>query len=223
MTFKKTTDKQKIWAQFYLLFFIVGKLLQSSVRSAFRPHKQTGMEKRRTFRRRLPTTTSTKTGGNKIAFYCGGWLTCYQVKGRTWLPIMDECSGCYWRKPSYWFHSWRVFRCCWHFPTYFCWISELPGQCVIKHRAALWICAYIRSKTFLGVERSNERPSRYNSYRSGKLWLVEQLKVKQRVVLNISRKKSHKAIWWSAYQPRRVKSSQDCKLLNSELWLTNEE
>ena len=36
-----------------------------------RPYKQTWLEERRSFRRGLPTTTSTKTSGDQVAFHCG--------------------------------------------------------------------------------------------------------------------------------------------------------
>lgn len=84
-------DQQVIEMSSFFCSF-VGKLLQSSIRSPIRPHKQTWLEARRTFRRRLPTTTSTKTGGNKIPFHCGRWLTCYQSR---WNEPLARFCGCY--------------------------------------------------------------------------------------------------------------------------------
>ena len=65
---------QNLMKRFFFCLF-TGQLLQSSIRSPFRPHKQTRLEKR-TFGRGLSTTAPAKTGRNKGTFNCGRWLTC---------------------------------------------------------------------------------------------------------------------------------------------------
>ena len=69
-----------------------GKLLQSGFASPLRPHKQTGLEERRTLRRGSSAATPAETSWDKIAVHSGGWL---KIKNEVKKEYANECAD--WR------------------------------------------------------------------------------------------------------------------------------